>query len=127
MDFKVGELYYSTRLGVFVVKELYLLPKTDNKEIIGRVTNYEQIGTCQRLSFGEREYKLFPDDRIREAADSDIVEFLVNQISKFEVGDKNIVTIDEEFGVTVFGEYEAVNLDREAARKLRDLLNREIA
>ena len=59
MELKEGELYTSSRLGLFVITNLYEQPN----QLIRNVFGYSQIGTCERLNFGERVYKyLFIND-----------------------------------------------------------------
>ena len=114
-DFKIGELYTSSRLGLFIVTNLFPINFVPN----------EQIGTCERLNFGDRVYKLYNDTRIRQATDSDIEEYLLNKLTKFDLNKQDFVTI-EVSGITVFGEEEAVYLNKAAALKLREILNREL-
>jgi hypothetical protein len=115
---KVGELYVSARLGLFIITNLYT-ERTFTRNHV------DQIGTCERLNFGDRVYKLYNDTRIREATDSDIEEYILNKLTKFDLNEQDFVTVDES-GVTVYSDQEAVFLNKDAALKLRDILNREL-
>ena len=115
MDLKIGELYTSSRLGLFIVTNLFPINFVPN----------EQIGTCERLNFGDRVYKLYNDTRIREANDSDIEEFLLFQLNRFPLNIEESVIIDEN-GISIFADQEAVYLNKDAALKLKEILNREL-
>jgi hypothetical protein len=120
MELEVGELYTSSRLGLFVIKELY-----DRSEIIYDTHLNNQIGTLERLNFGDRVYKLYNDDRIRKANDSDIMDFILSKLTTHDLNGHDFLVIDES-GVTVFGDQEAVYLNKKSAMKLKELLNREL-
>ena len=118
MELKVGELYTSPRLGLFTITNLY--PGN---------TEYDQIGTCERIAFGNRVYKLYPDDRFRLATDYDITGFLLDQLTNFHLDKESGVQIhsgDSFEGLSLFDRTEGIFLSKTAALKLRDILNKEL-
>ena len=124
MELKVGKLYTSSRLGLFVITNLY-----DRSEIIYDTHLNNQIGTCERLSFGNRVYKLYPDDRFSLATDYDITGFLLGQLTNFHLDKESGVQIhsgDSFEGLSLFDRTEGIFLSKTAALKLRDILNREL-
>ena len=125
MELKEGELYTSSRLGLFVITNLYEQPN----QLIRNVFGYSQIGTCERLNFGERVYKLHTDDitnnRFRIANDNDIKEFILNRMSVYDLGDQSNVFIDDEY-LFINDIGNAVSLTKVAALKLKEILNKEL-
>lgn len=119
-DLKVGELYTSSRLGLFIVTGLLPILHTENYHL-----SRDLIGTCERLNFGDRVYNLYNECRIKEATDSDIEEYILSKLSKFDLNEQEFVTV-EEIGITVVSDQEAVYLCKDAALKLKEILNREL-
>lgn len=122
---EVGELYYDTMAGLCIVTELF--EADENK----RGFHGCEIGRYGRLRIPSRSFILYDDSRMRFrlATDKDIIEYLSDEMTTFNlgnngVGDSRILSVNTD-GIYISGD-EFISLNKDQARKLRELLNREI-
>ena len=120
MKLKVGELYSNPMLGLCIITNIYDRSQLSNDDLY-----FGQIGTLERVGFGDRVYKLYTDTKLREATDSDIKEHLLNKMTRFELDDKSSVFVDNEY-LFISDQHETITLNKEAALKLKEILNREL-
>jgi hypothetical protein len=113
-----GEMYYDTLHGLLVMTELHEPIKHKYKEcnVIGKAEYLNRTGSEVIIT----DYK---DYRI--ATDSDVIEYLLNNMCCHDIGNGNKISIHIE-AVYISNKDEWISLTPIEAFELKAILNREI-
>ena len=120
MEFKIGELYYNSMLGVCVITDVYPKEGRSNSPIHG-----ERLGVFQRLNNNKAEYTLYSTSKFREIQDADIIDYLSYRLCTIEL-EKGIDISFSDDGILIGKDDNCVSLNKEQTLILREILSREI-
>jgi hypothetical protein len=114
----LGELYYDTLNGLFVVTELHEPVEHKYKEcnVIGKA---EYLSRCFSI-INLTDYKDY-----RLATDADIIEFILYGLCNHDIGNGNKIAIHKE-AVYISNKEEWISLTPNEAIELKEILNREL-
>ena len=126
VKFEVGEIYYDSMVGLCVITRFFEADET-KRGFYGC-----EIGRFEKLSIPGKSFTLYDNGRtkFRPVTDKDIHEYLLSELTMFslgnsDTGDSCMLSVNED-SIYISGE-EFVYLNKAQARKLKELLNREIS
>ena len=119
---EVGSVFFDTIQGLCIVTKRFK-PRNEARGFHG----YE-VGRYERFFRKGHEFILYDSkfEKVRPATDKDYCDYLLRQMSRFDLGNGHGLTIHTD-GVFLFDDDNFLGLSIVQTLKLRDLLNEELA